>query len=188
MITADLIKSIVHAVNVYYLNFRYLSLRCHGRFFKLLTWNRWMHEEVMKYKEATAWLLTFPPLMALLSTILSLNFAIFDRDTGARISIILMMTAMFIFIIADKYVRTIIPLEEGQEYYMVRLYKKAVILLGVIIPLLGLFSALAVGYPDAPLTSLSFTAISLSGLGSAWKRFYDKITGKIVIETKRTKS
>jgi hypothetical protein len=148
-----------------------------------------MHEEgITKYKEATAWLLTFPPLMALLSTILSLNFAIFDRDTGARISIILMMTAMFIFIIADRYIRILIPLEEGQESQMMRLYKKASILLGVVIPILGLLSALAVGYPDAPLTSLSFTAISLSGLGSAWKRFYDKITGKIVIETKRTKS
>ncbi|ACB08243.1 hypothetical protein Kcr_1497 [Candidatus Korarchaeum cryptofilum OPF8] len=126
--------------------------------------------------------------MALLSTILSLNFAIFDRDTGARISIILMMTAMFIFIIADRYIRILIPLEEGQEPQMMRLYKKAAILLGVAIPILGLLSALAVGYPDAPLTSLSFTAISLSGLGSAWKRFYDKITGKIVIEVKRTKS
>jgi hypothetical protein len=146
-----------------------------------------MHEEgIVRYKEATAWLLTFPPLMALLSNMLSLNFSIFDKDTGARISIILMMTAMFIFIIGDRYIRILIPLEEGQVHHMVRLYRKAAILLGVVIPTLGLLSALAVGYPDSPLTSLSFTAISLSGLGSAWRRFYDKLTGKIIVE--RTKS
>lgn len=135
----------------------------------------------LKYKEITAWVLTVPPLVALISGYLSLRFHMFDRDLGARLSIVLMITAMFIFITADRYVRILISPKVEDRSYVVALYRRAMLLLGVVIPALGSLSALAVGYPDAPLTSLSFTAISLSGLGSAWKRFHDKLTGVIIL-------
>ncbi len=135
----------------------------------------------LRYKEITAWVLTLPPLLALVSSYLSSRLHIFDRDLGARISIVLMITAMFIFITADRYVRMLISLKVEEISHMIALYRRAMTLLGVVIPVLGFISALAVGYPDAPLTSLSFTAISLSGLGSAWKRFYDRLTGRMVL-------
>lgn len=134
----------------------------------------------LRYKEITAWMLTLPPFLALLSCYLSLSVHPFDRDLGARISIVLMITAMFLFITADRYIRLFISPNVEDRSQIVMLYRRAMVLLGVVIPALGLISTLAVGYPDAPLTALSFTAISLSGLGSAWKRFYDKLTGKMM--------
>lgn len=139
----------------------------------------------LKYKEITAWMLTVPPLMALISGYLSLGLHIFDRDLGARISIVLMITAMFIFITADRYVRILISPRVEDKSHATMLYRRAMILLGLVIPALGFLSTLAVGYPDAPLTSLSFTAISLSGLGSAWKRFHDKLTGVTIFPPER---
>lgn len=133
----------------------------------------------MKYKEVTAWVLTIPPLIALISSYISLNTSIFDRDLGARISIVLMITAMFIFITADRYVRLLISPRVDDRLQIIALYKRALVLLGLVIPALGLVSTIAVGYPDAPLTALSFTVISLSGIGSAWKRFHDKLTGEL---------
>ncbi|MCS7103304.1 MAG: hypothetical protein NZ992_05435 [Candidatus Korarchaeum sp.] len=141
----------------------------------------------LKYKEITAWMLTIPPLVALISGYLSTRFYILDRDLGARISIVLMITAMFIFITADRYVRLLISPKVEDKSHVVMLYRRAMILLGVVIPALGILSTLAVGYPDAPLTSLSFTAISLSGIGSAWKRFYDKLTGAIILPPEEEK-
>lgn len=134
----------------------------------------------LKYKEVTAWVLAIPPLVALISSYISFNnLVIFDRDLGARMSLVFMITAMFIFITADRYVRLLISPKVDDRLQIVALYKRALILLALVIPVLGLISTVAVGYPDAPLTALSFTAISLSGIGSAWKRFFDKLTGNI---------
>ncbi|MEM0017920.1 MAG: hypothetical protein QXJ48_03300 [Candidatus Korarchaeum sp.] len=141
----------------------------------------------LRYKEITAWMLTIPPLVALISGYLSLELRIFDRDLGARISIVLMITAMFIFITADRYVRILISPRVEDRSHAAMLYRRAMLLLGAVIPALGFLSTLAVGYPDAPLTSLSFTAISLSGLGSAWKRFHDKLTGVVILPPEREK-
>ncbi len=137
-------------------------------------------ESLDRYKEFTAWIAVFPPLTVTLTTYISTRFTFASRELGSILSIVFMFVALFLFLTSDKYVRRIVFSEGLSEDELVRLYKKAVLLVGLLIPIMGLVSALLVGYPDAPLTVLSFMIISLSGLGSAWKRFADKLTGNIV--------
>jgi len=138
-------------------------------------------EYIDRYREYTAWIAVIPALTVFLVAIISPRFTFVNKELGAMLSIVFMMVALFLFIFSDRYVRQIVFLEEINEEDMGKLYRKASIISGVAISLIGLISALLVGEPDAPLTSLSFAIISLSGLGSAWKRFCDKLTGKIAL-------
>ncbi len=133
------------------------------------------------YREFTAWMAVIPALMVFLATFLSLRVTFVSRELGAMLSVLFMVIALFLFIMSDRYVRRIVFSENLDGSELGTLYRKAAYYSGLMIPAVGFVSAILVGYPDAPFTALSFMIIALSGLGSAWKRFSDKMTGKIVI-------
>ncbi len=133
------------------------------------------------YREFTAWMSVIPALEVFLATFLSSRITLISRETGAMLSILFMLAALFLFIMSDRYVRKIVFSETLDESELGALYRKAAYYSGLLIPFVGFVSSILVGYPDAPFTALSFMVIALSGLGSAWKRFYDKMTGKLVI-------
>ena len=139
--------------------------------------------ELDKYKEFTAWVSLFPALTLFLAIIISARYTFISEEIGSVLSIIFMMVALFLFIMSDKYVRKIVFSENLSEEEVSRLYKNAALMSGIVIPIIGLISALLVGYANAPITAFSFMIISLSGVGSAWKRFYDKISGKITFSS-----
>ncbi len=141
-----------------------------------------------RYKEFTAWISTFPVLTLFLAIIISTRYTFINEEIGSVLSIIFMMLALFLFIISDKYVRKIVFSENLTEDEASKLYKNASLLSGIVIPIIGLISALLVGPTNAPLTAFSFVIISLSGVGSAWKRFYDKLSGKIEFPSSEGKS
>ncbi|MDK2383189.1 MAG: hypothetical protein QI199_00065 [Candidatus Korarchaeota archaeon] len=133
------------------------------------------------YREFTAWMAVIPALTVFLATFLSMRITLVSRELGAMLSVLFMVIALFLFIMSDRYVRRIVFSENLNESELGALYRKAAYYSGLMIPLVGFISAILVGYPDAPFTALSFMIISLSGLGSAWKRFSDKMTGKLVL-------
>ncbi len=133
------------------------------------------------YREFTAWMAVIPALMVFLATFLSLRVTLVSRELGAMLSVLFMVIALFLFIMSDRYVRRIVFSENLNESELGTLYRRAAYYSGLMIPAVGFVSAILVGYPDAPFTALSFMIIALSGLGSAWKRFSDKMTGKLVI-------
>ncbi len=135
--------------------------------------------ELDKYKEFTAWISVFPALTLFLAIVISARYTLISEEMGSVLSIIFMMIALFLFIISDKYVRKIVFSENLSEKEASKLYRSASLISGAVIPIIGLISALLVGYTNAPLTAFSFMIISLSGVGSAWKRFYDKLSGNI---------
>ncbi len=139
--------------------------------------------ELDRYKEFTAWISTFPTLTLFLAIIISARYTFISEEIGSVLSIIFMMIALFLFIMSDKYVRKIVFSENLSENEAFKLYRNASLASGVIIPIIGLISALLVGYTNAPITAFSFMIISLSGVGSAWKRFYDKLSGKITFSS-----
>ncbi len=139
--------------------------------------------ELDRYKEFTAWISLFPALTLFLAIIVSARYTFINEEIGSVLSIIFMMIALFLFIMSDKYVRKIVFSENLSEEEISRLYRNAALMSGIIIPIIGLISALLVGYTNAPITAFSFMVISLSGVGSAWKRFYDKLSGKITFSS-----
>ncbi len=126
-------------------------------------------------REITAWIASFSPFTLVLVSFIVERVRLVNRVIGSFTSIMLMVAALILFFAADKYIRHLLMAEEGEA----KLYKKALVITGVGIPILGMLAGLMVGPPDGPFTTFSFMIISLSGIGAAWKRFIDKVEGKV---------
>lgn len=133
------------------------------------------------YREFTSWMAVIPALTVFLATFLSSRLTLVSRELGATLSVIFMFIVLFIFITSERYVKQMVFSDTLDQDEIISLYRKSAYLSGILIPLVGFISAVLVGYPDSSFTALSFMIIGLSGLGSAWKRFYDKMTGKLTI-------
>lgn len=134
------------------------------------------------YREFTAWIAVIPALTVFLATFLSARFTLVGRELGAMLSVVFMFLVLFIFIISESYVKKMIFSDTTDEKVLLSFYKRAAYLSGLLIPSMGFVSAMLAGYPDSSFTALSFMIIGLSGLGSSWKRFYDKVTGNLIIK------
>ncbi len=132
-------------------------------------------EEITKLREFTAWIASFSAFTLVIVSFAVERFRLTDRVTGSLVSIMLMIAALILFFASDRYVRHLL-FSQGSE---AALYKKASLISGVGIPILGLIAGLMIGPPDGPFTTFSFMIIALSSLGSAWKRFIDKVEGRL---------
>ncbi len=138
-------------------------------------------EEIAKLREFTAWIASFSAFTLVIVAFTVERFRLADRVTGSLVSIMLMIAALILFFASDRYVRHLL-FSQGNE---VRFYRRASIISGVGIPILGLIAGLMIGPPDGPFTTFSFMIIALSSLGSAWKRFIDKVEGRFQLPEKK---
>ncbi len=141
-------------------------------------------EEIAKLREFTAWTASFSALTLVIVSFTVERFRLTDRVTGSLVSIMLMIAALILFFASDRYVRHLL-FSQGSE---TNFYRKASLIAGIGIPILGLIAGLMIGPPDGPFTTFSFMIIALSSLGSAWKRFIDKIEGKLNLSEDKKRS